>query len=243
MNSGLYAAAAALVARTQSLELAANNLANINTPGYKAQQMTFRSLLASSGVTLSNVNRAINEFGVAAESTVDLSAGNMETTNNPLDFAIEGAGFFEVETKAGTRYTRNGRFQVSAAGELTTMDGHRVLGETGPILIPAGTVSVSPDGTISVNGAIAGRLRAVEFAPGTDMQAEGLSLHTVPNGTAVIAGRGRIRQGLLESSNVNPVSGAVSLIATQRQAEMVQRVLGTFHSEFNRIAATELPRI
>jgi flagellar basal-body rod protein FlgF len=244
VDSGFYAACAGLGAKTQALDVVANNLANLNTTGYRAQEATFRSLLtgtAHSGVN--PLNRAVNDFGVLGGSRLDLSSGSLEQTGNPLNLGIEGAGFFVVQTRGGTLYTRNGNFRLSANGQLSTAEGDPVLGEQGPILVPSGNVSIGPDGTLSVDGAVAGKLRLVEFAPGADLQSVGASYYSAGKDTPKAAPGASVRQGMLEGSNVSPVSAAVSLIAVQRQAEMLQRALSTFYSEFNHIAASDLPRV
>ncbi len=242
MNSGLYAACTALVARTQTLELAAHNLANVNTAGYKAQQATFRSVLLGSGGG-SPINRAVNDFAVLEGSHVNVAAGNIERTGNDLDVAIEGPGFLSVQTKAGIRYTRNGRLQLSADRTLTTMEGDAVLGEQGPLRLPSGPVTIASDGTVSVNGAKAGKLKIVEFAPDAPLSSEGGSYYSAPAGTDRPSPGSLVRQGAIESSNVNPVESAVGLIALQRHAEILQRTLSMFHTDFNRLAAEELPRV
>lgn len=244
MNSGLYAACAALIARTQTLELAANNLANVNTAGYRAQQVTFQSLLAkSTNRNLSPLNNAVNDFAVLGGTVVQRAAGNLETTGNDSDVAIEGPGFFAVQAKSGVRYTRDGRFQLSAEDLLTTSAGDPVLGDQGPVRLPTGPLSVGPDGTMSVNGALAGKLRVVEFAAGTQIKSEGGSYYSAPAGSESPAISSVVRQGTIESSNVNPMEAAVGLVTLQRHAEMLQRAVTIFHSEFNRIAAEDLPRV
>lgn len=244
MNSGLYAACAALIARTQTLEVAANNLANVNTAGYKAQQVAFQSLLAKSGAAnLSPINRAINDFAVLGGTVINRAAGNFESTGSEFDLAVEGAGCFAVQTKAGVRYTRDGRFQVSTQGALTTSSGDAVLGDQGPVRLPNGPLSVAPDGTISVNGAVTGKLKMVEFAPGAQLRSEGGSYYSAPAGTERTAVNSSVRQGVIESSNVNPMEAAVGLVALQRHFEMLQRALSIFHSDFNRIAVEDLPRV
>ncbi|PYX71885.1 MAG: flagellar basal-body rod protein FlgF [Acidobacteria bacterium] len=244
MDSGYYAACAGLRAQTQALEVAAHNLANINTTGYREQQGLFRSLLAgANGQQLSPLNRAINDFGVLGGSRVDLSPGSLERTGNPFDLGIEGKGFFVVQTSRGTLYTRNGNFRVSAKGQLVTTEGDQVMGEQGPISVPSGPVAISPDGTLSLNGAIAGKLRLVEFSPDSALVSEGDSNYSASGSAGKPAAGSYVRQGVLESSNVSPVSAFVGLIAVQRQAEMMQRVLTTFHTEFNRIATADLARV
>jgi flagellar basal-body rod protein FlgF len=244
VDSGFYAACAGLRAQSQALEVAAHNLANLNTTGFRGQQASFQSLLALAGSTVSNVlNRATNNYGVLEGTHLDPSAGNLESTGNPLDLGIEGRGFFAVQTSRGTRYTRNGGFHVSTRGELVTAAGDRVLGETGVIQVPAGLLSISPDGTLSVNGAVAGKIRLAEFAPETKLLSEGDALLAAADGSARPAQQSALRQGTLESSNVNGVSAVVTLIGIQRQAEMLQRAMSLFDNEFNRIATNDLAKV
>jgi flagellar basal-body rod protein FlgF len=244
MDSGFYAACAALMARSQALDLVANNLANTSTPGYRSQQNIFRSFLAAaSGHPGSKLNQAVNDFGISGGSQMDLTQGNLEHTGNDLDLAVQGPGFFEVKTANGTAFTRNGNFQVSAQGQLTTGQGDPVMGEEGPIHIVGGPVTVSPDGTISVDGAVAGKIKLVEFAPGTPLESIGKTYYSAPAKSETPAKLSTIAQRSLESSNVNPVAGAVELVAVQRYAEMMQRALSMFHSEFNRIATEDLPKV
>src|SRR5271166_3536549 len=270
LDSGFYAACAGLRAQSEALEVAAHNLANLNTTGFRGQQTTFRSLVASSGGTLPNemsnvvysvLNRATNNFGVLEGSHMDMTAGNLVTTGNSLDVAIEGSGFFAIQTAGGTRYTRNGSFQVSSGGQLVTAAGDLVLGdpalkEKGGINVPAGAVSISSDGTLSVDGAVAGNIQLVEFAPGTRLISEGGSLLAAPLGSVPqpslqsssqsslqSSSQSMLKQGALESSNVNPISSVVALIGVQREAEMLQRAMSLFDTEFNRIATTDLPKV
>jgi len=244
MDSGFYAACAALMARSQALDLVANNLANTSTPGYRAQQNIFRSFLATaSGHPGSSLNQAVNDFGISGGSQMDLTQGNLEHTGNDLDFAVQGPGFFEVKAASGPAFTRNGNFQVSAQGQLTTAQGDPVMGEKGAIRIVGGPVTVSPDGTISVSGAVAGKVKLVEFPSGTALESVGKTYYSAPARSGSPAKQSTIAQGSLESSNVNPVAGAVELVAVQRYAEMMQRALSMFHSEFNRIATEDLPKV
>lgn len=244
MDSGFYAACAALMARSQALDLVANNLANTSTPGYRGQHNIFRSFLATASRHLgSGLNQAVNDFGVSGGSQMDLTQGNLEHTGNDLDFAIQGPGFFKVETANGPVYTRNGNFQVSAQGQLITAQGDPVMGQHGVIRSVGGPMTVSPDGTISVNGAVAGQIKLVEFPPGTALESVGKTYYSAPPKSEVPAKQSTMVQGSLETSNVNPVASAVELVAVQRYAEMMQRALSMFHTEFNRIATDEIPRV
>jgi len=243
MDSGFYAATTALMAQSQALELVANNLANSSTAGHRAQRSVFRSLLAGgSGFPISELNRAANDYGVLEGSQVDLSQGNLQHTGSVLDFAIEGPGFFAVQTPAGKAFTRNGSFHV-ANGQLVTSQGHPVLGTNGPIPIIDQPLSVSADGTISVKGAIAGKLSLTEFQPGTQLQSIGETYYSAPAGSEAASAQSSVRQGTLESSNVNPIGSVVDLITVQRSAELMQRALSMFHSDLNRIATEDLPRV
>jgi len=241
MNSGLYAACAGLLAQSQALDLAANNLANVNTTGYKGQFPSFHATLANAASS-SAVARAVNDFGVLGGSRTDVAQGTLEHTGNDLDFALQGEGWFAVQTSSGRLYTRNGSFHVDKKGQLVTADGNPVLGAQGPVTIPAGKLSVSGDGTISVDGALSGRLTIVNFAAGTELTPVGGSYFSAPAGNEKVSGA-NIVQGSLENSNVDGISAAVGLVALQRRADMLQQALTAFHSNFNRIAAQELSRI
>ena len=244
MNSGYYAACAGLQAQSQALELTANDLANVNTIGYRAQQALFRSTLAESLASSSDpLTRAVNDFNLLGGSRTDLSAGNLERTGNSLDLAIEGAGFFVVQSKAGILYTRNGNFQISPGGRLTTASGDLVLGDQGPIIVPSGAISISPDGSLSSEGAVAGKLRIVEFAPGSVPVAIGKSYYSAPEKDVRLAADSYVRQGMLESSNVNSVTAMVALIGIQRKAEMLERAMSAYYSNFDHIAANDLPHV
>jgi flagellar basal-body rod protein FlgF/flagellar basal-body rod protein FlgG len=243
VDSGYYAACAGLVAKMQALDLAANNLANVSTTGFRGQNASFQSVMAGVRERAANGTQLINEFGVLNAPSLNLTQGNLESTGNPLDVAIAGPGFFAVQTADGERYTRNGSFRVSASGQLLSATGDPVLGEQGPIQLENGAVTISGDGTISINGALAGKLRVVEFPRATPLTGAGASYYSAPQAAATAATQSTLQQGKLESSNVNPVAGAVELISIQRNAEMLQRALATFHTQFNQLAAQELPKV
>jgi flagellar basal body rod protein FlgG len=156
---------------------------------------------------------------------------------------MEGPGYFAVQTPSGTAYTRGGNFRVSPTGQLITGAGDPVLGDNGPITIVGQPVSIAGDGTISADGAISGRLKVVEFPAGTDLQSMGGTYYSAPAGTAVAAQNSQVRQGALESSNVNPVTSVVELISAQREVETMRRVLSMFNTEVDKTAAQDLPRV
>ena len=248
MDSGYYATFTGLLAGTQALELAANNLANISTTGYKAQREFYNSLAArlgnSNGRQLSTLNQAINNYGVLGGATVDVQSGTLERTGNDLDVAMEGSGFFVVRTKAGLMYTRNGNFRVDADGQVVTAWGDAVLDDQGlPLEIPSGPVSISADGTISSQGGVVGRFQTVDFTPGTSLIPEGNSMYKAATASTTPAADPRVRQGMLEASNMSPITGTIALIMIQRQTQLLQQALTIFHNEFNKSAAEDLPRV
>ena len=243
MDSGLYAACAGLVARTQALDLAANNLANTSTTGYKGEVATFRSVLANANAASNPIAQAVNDYGVLGDSRTDFLQGTLDHTGSDFDFALQGQGWFVVQAGKQRIYTRNGNFHVDRNGNLVTADGKPVLDTLKkPIAIPPGKLSVSGDGTISVDGALAGQLQIVGFATGTALTPIGGGYFSAPpksEGTS----KASLVQGSLENSNVNTVSAAVDLVTLQRHADLLEQALTTFHSNFNRIAAQDLPKI
>jgi len=244
MDSGYYALSTALIARTQALDTIANNLANSSTTGFLAQRNMFSSVLtASANASNSSLNLAINNYGVLGGTTLDRSQGALQKTGNDLDLALQGPGFFAVQTQNGLAYTRNGAFKVSSKGQLVTAAGDPVVGEKGPISILPGPVSISSDGTISSNGAVTGKLKLADFPAGTALNSAGGTNYTPPANTVVTTTDATVQQGALESSNVNPVSGMVELISAQRSNEMMQHALSMFNSEIDKTATQDLPKV
>jgi flagellar basal body rod protein FlgG len=140
-------------------------------------------------------------------------------------------------------YTRNGGFQISAHGQLVTEQGDAVMGDGGAITVPPGEVSISPDGTISSKGAVVGKIKVVEFPDSTQLTSMGNAYYSAPANTATPATQSSVRQGMLESSNVNPILGMVQLVTAQRSAEMMQRALAMFNSEIDKTATQDLPKV
>ena len=244
MNSGFYAACAGLIARTESLDTIANNLANSNTTAFRGRHSTFSSALTSAGHgSLSVLNQDANDYGTLSSSRLDNSQGVLTNTGNQLDVAIEGPGFLPVQTASGVVYTRAGNLRVSPNRQLTTAQGDPVLGDSGPITIVSNDVSISADGTISSNGAIAGKLKVVEFAPEVNLQNQGTTYYTAPAGSAKPSPTSVLHQGSLEGSNVNSVTSVVELIDAQREVESMRRVLSMFNGEMDKTAAQDLPRV
>jgi len=246
MDSGYYAACTALVARTQALDTIANNLANVSTNGFKASHNVFGAMLATSGNSaLSVLNEDANNYGILSGNQLDTSQGSLVNTGNNLDFAVEGPGYFQVQGPGTSAlYTRGGSFQISSKGQLVTAAGDPVLGDNSkPISIPPGAMTISGDGTISVDGAVAGKLKLVEFGANANMQSVGGSYYTVSGDPGAPAKNSSIHQGMLESSNVNPVTSTIELITAQRQVETMRHVLTMVNTEMDKAAAQDLPRV
>ncbi len=244
MDSGYYALGTALIASTQALDTIANNLANESTAGYRAVRNMFSSVLNTvAGAPGSDVNQAINNYGVLGGTMLDASQGAVQKTGNGLDVAIEGSGFLVVQTPNGRMYTRNGALRVSSKGLLVTDSGDPVLGDKGPITMLPGPASISADGTISSNGAVTGKLKLVDFPPGTKINSAGAHYYTAPIKSETVPTHTSLEQGALESSNVNTVTAMVELINAQRTAEMMQRGLSMFNAEIDKTATQDLPKV
>ncbi|HTW78487.1 MAG TPA: flagellar hook basal-body protein [Terracidiphilus sp.] len=245
MDSGFYAAMTGLVARTQALDTAASNLANAQTPGYRAEREFFRSVLLGPDALDSQLGETVNNFGLLGGDRLSMSQGAIEQTGNPFDLAIEGQGFFAIQTANGLRYTRDGGFHRARTGLLVTAAGEPVLSAAEqPIPVPPGEVSVGSDGALSVNGGVVANVGVFTFPSGTELSPEGANRYVAPKQIAAIEAKdATVHQGAIEAANQDVVEGTVDLIMMQRQAEMMQRALTVFHTEFNKIASEDLPKI
>jgi flagellar basal-body rod protein FlgF len=184
--------------------------------------------------------------GVYVEGTfTSFRQGPLRDTGNPLDLALEGPGFFAVETPGGVRYTRAGSFRLDAEGYLTDQTGYRVLGVDGPIQVgQAATVAVGQDGSVFADGVLVGTLLVVDFAdPNTELRKEGANLFAPQEEAAPLAAEGtRVAQGTLEGSAVNVVESLVRLIELQRAYEASQRVVRSYDETLDR-TVNDLARI
>ena len=245
MDSGYYAAMTGLVARTQALDTAAANLANAQTPGYRAEREFFRSVLLGPDALDSQLGHTVNNFGLLGGDRLDMAQGALTTTGNPLDLAVEGEGFFEVQTPNGLRFTRDGGFHRSPNGQLVTQAGGAVLSAAGkPIQLPPGDVTVGSDGVVSVAGGVVATVGVFTFAAGVQLTPEGANQYVAPQGVvAELSKKATVHQGAIESANQDVIQGSLDLIVMQRQAEMMQKALTIFHTEFNKTASEDLPRV
>ncbi|MGD0800255.1 MAG: flagellar hook basal-body protein [Terracidiphilus sp.] len=245
MDSGYYAAMTGLVARTQALDIAATNLANAQTPGYRAEQEYFRSVLLGPDATDSQLGHTVNNFGLLGGDRLNMSQGTLDQTGNPLDLAIEGEGFFQVQTPNGLRFTRDGGFHRSTGGQLVTGAGDPVLSTIGQMIpVPPGDVSVGADGSLSVDGGVVATVGVFTFPKGSELTPEGANRYIGPDGvTPVLSKNATVHEGAIETANQGTIQGSLNLILMQREAEMMQKALTVFHTDFNKIATEDLPRV
>jgi flagellar basal-body rod protein FlgF/flagellar basal-body rod protein FlgG len=245
MDSGYYAAVTGLVARTQALDIAATNLANAGTPGYRAEQEYFRSALLGPDAGDSQLGQTVNNYGVLGGDRLNLAQGALDQTGNPLDLAIEGEGFFMVQTPNGQRFTRDGGIHRSPDGRLVTASGDAVLSANGQLIpIPPGEVTVGADGAVSVAGGVVATVGVFTFPAGAQLTPEGTNRYVAPEGVKpVLSKNASIHEGAIEGANQGVIPGTMKLILVQREAEMMQKALTVFHTEFNKIATEDLPKV
>ena len=234
----------------------ANNLANVNTSGYKKDICSFQmyngyELANNSGyVGLEQDLSQANEFWIKMDASTDFSSGYIKNTGNKLDMAVLGEGFFSVQTPNGTRYTRNGEFSISEDGNLVTKDGFAVMGDGGEINVESKAgmtdsarheLAVDEEGYLSLDGKRVGQLRIVKFEDPSSLQKEGNSLFkTVTDGVGESEAEDfTVSQGFLEVSNVDAVRMMTEMIEILRGYESYQKVIRSI-DEINARAINEV---
>lgn len=245
MDSGYYAALTGLVARSQAMDTVAANLANVQTPGYRAEREYFRSALLGEDAANSQLGQVVNNYGLLGGSTLNLEQGALIATGNPLDLAIDGKGFFAIKTRNGIRYTRDGSFHRTQDGRLVTKSGDAVLASDGkPILIPPGDISIGGNGVISAAGGKVATLGIYDFSSASELKPEGANQYIASDPKAPqLMKEPSVHQGSLEGANEDVIEGSLDLLMMQRQAEMMQKAVSLFHSDFNKFATEDLPRV
>ena len=218
----------------RQLDVVANNIANVNTTGYKADNSLFEEYLSSSAHEDNFVGSDRRISYVQDRGTFkDFTQGNAEETKNPLDVAIEGSAFLVVQTQAGDRYTRDGGLQLNGQGQLVTAGGNPVLGTGGPIVFQPTDhdVNVTPDGTITVQegashtDSLRGKLRLVSFPDAQKLLKEGSNLYSAGQGAAQPDLKSAVRQGFIEKSNVNAVAEMSRMIEVTRAYTQISTLL------------------
>jgi flagellar basal-body rod protein FlgF len=219
----------------RQLDVVANNIANVNTAGFKADSSLFEEYLMPGAHEDRFVGSDRRLSYVQDRGTFrNFSQGASEQTKNPLDVAVTGDGFLVVQTAAGERYTRDGGMQINSQGQLVTVSGDPVLGTAGPIVFQPTDhdVNVSPDGTITVvegNGrtdALRGKLRLVSFADAQKLLKVGSNLYSAGEGGVAQADtKSQVQQGYIEKSNVNSVAEMSRMIEVTRAYTQISTLL------------------
>ncbi len=245
MHSGLYTAYSGLKAQMDALDMLANNLANVNTTGFK-EQRTFNTALnlAMDSSADPQLDSAINTHAVLAQGALDLRNGSLLETGRDLDVAIVGNGLLTVETPRGLRYTRDGNLTIDAKSVLCTSDGFPVLGENGRIVLGPGKVSINQDGEVALDGVRVDRLKLAVFDSPASLTLEGSSL-IVPSkdGPAPKPAQDvTVRQGFQEQSNVNPMTATVRMVELMRNFEAIQKSVNLMCNDLDAKAIDKLSR-
>jgi len=233
-----------LRAQTTALDLLSNNLANLNTAGFK-ETKTFYTVLdqAMEDPQRSALNRAINTQTVAAQGALVQSDGSLLSTGRDLDIALSGVGLLTVDTARGVRYTRNGSLHLGKNSALSTAEGDTVLGENGPIRLGEGKIQIDAEGNVFLAGTRVDRLKLVTFDDPGALGREGNSL-LVPLSDAAKArpAQPQVNQGYLEQSNVNAIASVVNLVGILRHFEAVQKSVTLIMNDINTKAIEKLGR-
>ncbi len=220
----------------RQMDVVANNIANVNTNGFKADRSLFEEHLISGAHEDNFVGRDRRLSFVNDRATFhDFSQGSAEQTRNPLDVAIDGRGFLVVQTPAGERYTRDGGLQINNQGQLVNLSGYPVLGNSGPIVFQPTDkeISIAPDGNVTVLegtnriDSVRGKLRVVSFADAQKLLKEGSNLYAAGEGGggALPDPTSRVRQGFIEKSNVNSVTEMTRMIEVTRTYTQISALL------------------
>lgn len=221
MNKGSYIVLSGATLKHAQMDIISQNLANANTVGYKKDNISFHDYLVSGNAAAPDTNNLyMSQMG---SFMTDFSGGNIIKTGNTLDVAIDGSGFIALE---GGLYTRRGDFKKNSEGYLTTYDGIKVMGNSGPIRLPDGAAEISQTGEITVNGQSVDTIKVVDFKqPDKLSKAGGGNFVTSEKGSQ---SKSVVKQGYLEASNVDVVKEMVAMIESLREYEMYQKAIQTF---------------
>jgi flagellar basal-body rod protein FlgF len=246
MENPSYISLSLMSGLRRQLDVMANNMANVSTPGFQGERITFRTMV-SERARSGNIEGPGQKtaFVTDAETWRDTRPGPVERTGNPLDVALVGPGYFALETEDGVRYTRAGSFRPDAQGRLITANGAVVQGQGGaPITIPQGETSIEIDGNGTVvgkNGPI-GKLRLVAFEDEQALKKTGGNLLETEAEPVAVDGRTRVAQGMIEGSNVQAVVEVTQMIELMRRYQSASRLLEQEHDRARR-AIEKLARV
>lgn len=227
MDNAIYVGLSRQMLLLRELDIVANNLANVDTVGFKFEDLLAGAdpqAPASGGGGASSPVVFVAGDGVAR----DYSQGPLTQTGSPLDLAIDGRGFFQISTASGPRYTRDGRFRLDATGRIVTQDGDAVEGTGGDIVIDPkkGPVAIAASGDVSQSGQVVGKVAIVTFDSLAALSKDGNNQYrNDSNLTASPATGAQLRQGMLETSNVQPVVQITHLIEISRAYDAISSMI------------------
>lgn len=247
MIRGLYIAASATISETKRIDVITNNIANANTSGFKKDTMItesfpevlmkrigatdYRDIIAKAPIAnkIGYIGKMNNGVRVD-EVFTNFEQGPISVSGNPLDLALQGPGFFSIETPEGERYTRSGEFTLDSEGYITTKEGYKVQGQNGPIQVGGKNIIINEDGQVFSDGNEIDTLKLVDFNDYKLLKKEGeaLYLDTSDDAGNMKEAEGLILQGSVEASNVNSVKMMVEMITMLRSYEANQKVIKTF---------------
>ncbi|MDX8412634.1 MAG: flagellar hook basal-body protein [Mariprofundales bacterium] len=239
MDSGFYLAGSAGDLRRQlSMDQIANNLANINTVGFKAGQNAFSTKLTDQ-MRAGDSRQQPSAYLAAGKPFVDTSEGIIRQTDNPLDFAIQGKGYFRVQQKSGEEaYTRAGNFMLAADGALVNQSGLPVLDNSGaPIILPQGTVTATKEGAIAVNGVAVSTLGVVQMSDPSKMYKTGGTLFLTDLNN-VIREKPKatiVAHGAVEQSNVNAVLSMAKMVDATRSFQNMMKIVEIYNQQSSQL--------
>jgi len=259
MINGYYDATGAMVTQFNRLNVISNNLANVNTVGYKQDDIIigdFERVFSEKrdNLPLENntkegaqfLNRALNKVPIVVEEYTDFSIGNMQKTSNPLDVALsEKNRFFAIKTPSGIKLTRAGNFEIDSKGYLVNKDGYQVLdSQNNPIQIdPTSTITIDKNGNIYQKNEQIATFKIVRIDNLKTLKKVGDNLYDYSPQNATIDPKNSTLQGFIEKSNVNPIIQMTNLIQTNRLVEQYQKVMTTFMDDLNKDAIEKLASV
>lgn len=237
MYKGIYIALSGATLKQTQVDMISQNLANASTLGYKKDKVAFEEFLLS---RLNGRQEPVEARSLSDLATIrtDFSSGNIVRTGNPLDVAIDGKGFMSLE---GGKYTRRGDLRLDSSGYLVTTQGIKVLGKNGPILVSGkGTIEINPSGDVSIDGVQIDRISLVDFPDMNAVRKSGED--TFETQQVPLAAMSTLKQGYVETANIEVVREMVQLIAAMREFEMAQKFIQSFDETTAKVTA-EMARI
>jgi len=244
MDNALYVGLSRQMVLRREMDIVANNIANADTAGFKVESLMSKENPGPPAFTLQGPRpiKFVSADGVAR----DFGQGGLHTTGAPLDLAIEGQGFFKVTTQDGDRYTRDGGFRIDDTGRLTTQTGQPVADEGGGEIaldLQKGQITIATDGTVSQGAERVGKVGVFKFDALSVLEKRGDNLlENTSNAQPIAATDAKVRQGMLESSNVKPIEQITRMIEVSRAYEQITRMMDS-QAELSRTTITRMGRL